>query len=337
MKSIKTIGLALAALTCVPFAEAQESSAKLSAYVSIPGAGTGIIALERSDGNGTFYYLQKGTDQLMQAKAASCKMFYIQTPSEMANALREYYSGDHAGARKAFASVKKKYASYAGLPGSPCTLAALHEMTCAARMLDIAAVKTLSADIPGASVLNATEQARVDAARVLAMVNDQPDSLEGIRTAAEETAKKHGRNMDTESYGWMRYAMGRAAAAQVPADQLQATIAEDKVKAASEAVDYFCQAVISMHGSHKEMPADALNRALGLLWAMPGVKEYAGKVTPPLSKDAWNKAPADFRDAVAMARYIKTMFPAEGKDANPLVAQADAYYFNAKKGTKKDK
>lgn len=336
MKSIKTIGFALAALSCVPFAEAQES-AKLNAYVSIPGAGTGLIAMERSDGNGTFYYLQKGTDQLMQAKASSCKMFYIQTPPEMANALREYYSGDSAAARKAFAAVKKKYASYAGLPGSPSTLAALHEMTCAARMLDFAAVKTLSADIPGASVLSVTEQARVDAARVLAMVNDQPDSLAGIKAAVEETSKKYGRNMDSESYGWMLYAMGRAAAAQVPAEQLQATIAEDQVKAASQAVDYFCQAVISMHGAHKEMPADALNRSLGLLWAMPGVKEYAGKVTPPLSKDAWNKAPADFRDAAAMARYIRTMFPAEGKEANPLVDQVDAYYFNAKKGAKKDK
>ncbi len=336
MKLFKTIGFALAALSCVQFVEAQEA-AKLSAYVSIPGAGTGLLELVRSDGNGTFFYMQKGTDQLMQAKASTCKMFYIQTPAEMAAALREYYGGDFAHARKAFASVKKKYAAYAGLPGSPCTMAALHEMTCAARLLDLAAVKTLSADIPGASVLNATEQARVDAARVLGMVNDQPDSFAAVKAAVDEALKKHGRNMDSESYGWLCYALGRSAAAQVPAEQLEATIAEDKVKSASEAVDFYCQAAMSIHGANKEVPVDAVNRSLALLWAMPGVKEYAAKVTLPMDKAQWGKAPADLKDAAAMARYIKTMFPAGKEGAAPLVDKVDAYYYNAKKDSKKKK
>lgn len=335
MKLFKTIGFALASLSCVTFAEAQEAP-KLSAYVSIPGAGTGLLELVRSDGNGTFFYMQKGTDQLMQAKATSCKLFYIQTPPEMAAALREFYGGEFAPARKAFASVKKKYADFAGLPGSPCTMAALHELTCAVRLLDIAGVAKLGASVPGESALNVTELARVDAARVVGLVTDQPDSFAAIKTAVEEAMKKHGRNMDSESNGWMRYALGRGAAAQVPADQLQATIAEDKVKAASVAVDFYCQAAMSIHGANKEVPADALNRALTLLWAMPGVKEYAGSVTQPMNKTQWNKAPRDFREAVAMARYIKTMYP-ETAAANPLVDQADAYYFNQKQGSKKDK
>jgi hypothetical protein len=92
---------------------------------------------------------------------------------------------------------------------------------------------------------------------------------------------------------------------------------------------------MSMHGSHKAVPADALSRALALLWAMPGVKEYAAKVTPPMDKTKWNPAPADFRDAAAMARYIKTMYPAANGAADPLVDKVDAYYFNAKAGTKK--
>ena len=338
MKLFKNIGFALAALSCVQYAAAQQqasASTKHNAYVAIPGAGVGLQELVRSDGNGTFFYEQKGTGQLMQAKASACKMFYIQTPAEMANALRLYYDGDSAGARKAFASVKKKYADFAGLPGSPCTLAALYELTCAVRALDVAAVKSLSASLPGESALNAVELARLDAARVVGMITDQPDSKAPIEEAAKAAKTKHSRNMDSESSGWLCYAKGRAYAAQVPAEQLQGTIAEDKLKDASEAIDFYCQAVMSMHGSHKELPADALNRALTLLWAMPGVKEYAGKVSAPLEKKQWNDAPRDFREAVTMAHYIKTLYPDAGGAANPLVDKADAYYFNAKKGTKK--
>ena len=337
MKLFKNIGFALAAFSCVQIAAAQQAPAanKLSAYVAIPGAGTGLMQLERSDGNGSFFYLQKGTDQLMQAKASACKLFYIQTPADMAAALRLFYDGDYAAARKAFASVKKKYADYAGLPGSPCTMSALHEMTCAVRMVDIAAAKALSASIPGESSLNAVELGRLDAARVVGMITDQPDSFAPIKEAVEAAMKKHGRNLDSESNGWLRYALARAAAAQVPADQLQGTIAEDKVKAASVAVDFYCQAVMSMHGSHKTLPADALNRALALLWAMPGVKDYAAKAPKPMDKTQWNAAPRDFREAASMARYIKTLYPAEGNAADSLVDKVDAFYFNAKKGAKK--
>ena len=334
MTLFKNIAFALAAVSCVQFAAAQQAT-KLNAYVALPGGDAGLLELERGDGNGSFFYMQRGTDQLMQAKASACKMFYIQTPPEMANALRDYYGGDYAAARKAFASVKKKYAAFAGLPGSPCTMAALHEVTCAVRLLDIAAVKSLSGAFSEDAALNAADAARMTAARVVGMIDDKPESFALIKEAVEAAMKKHGRNMDSESNGWMRYALARAAAAQVPADQLQATIAEDKVRAASAAVDFYCQAVMSMHGSHKGVPADALNRALELLWAMPGVKEYAAKVTPPMDKAKWNPAPADFRDAAAMARYIKTRYPAASGAANPLVDKVDAYYVNAKAGTKK--
>lgn len=334
MKLFKNIGFALAAFSCLQFAEAQQSP-KLNAYVMIGKSKPAMLTLERGDGNGSFYYLQKGTDQMMSAKASTCRMFYIQTPADMANALRDYYGGDHAAARQDFAKIKKKYAAFAGLPGSPCTLAALYELTCAVRMLDIEAVKALSGAIPGESALTGAEAARADAAKVVGMITDQPDSFEAIKEAVAATQKKHGRNLDTESLGWLRYALARGAAAQVPADQLQAGIAEDQAQNASVAVDYYCQAVMCMHGAQKSVPADALNRAMTILWAMPGVKDYASKVSKPVDKAGWNDAPANFREAVAMARYIKTMYPATGDEANPLVDKLDAYYFNALKGTKK--
>lgn len=336
MKLLNSIGFALAALSGMQLATAQEA-AKLQAYVALPGAGATQLVLERGDGNGSFFYLQKGTDQLMQAKASTLKMFYIQTPADMANALRDYYGGDYAAARKDFAKIKKKYAAFAGLPGSPCTLAALYETICAVRMLDIAAVKELASSIPGEAVLTGSDAAKVAAAKVFGMINDQPDSFAAINEAVTAATKTHGRNLDSEANGWLRYALARAAAARVPAEQLQGTIAEDKLKAASVAVDLYCQAVMSMHGSQKTVPADALNRAMALLWAMPGVKEYAGKVSKPVDKLGWNAAPADFRDAVAMARYLKTMYPAVGEAPNALADQLDAFYFNAKKGAKKDK
>ncbi len=336
MKSFNYIGFALAALSGMQLATAQEA-AKLNAYVALPGAGATQLVLERGDGNGTFFYLQKGTDQLMQAKASTLKMFYIQTPADMANALRDYYGGDYAAARKDFAKIKKKYAAFAGLPGSPGTMAAYYEVVCAVRTLDIAAVKELASSVPGASALNAADAAKLAAAKVVGMINDQPDSFAPIKEAVEAAMKAHGRNLDAEANGWLRYALARAAAAQVPADQLQGTIAADKVKAGSVAVDFYCQAVMSMHGSQKTLPADALNRAMALLWAMPGVKEHAAKAPNPMDKTGWNSAPADFRDAVAMARYMKTMYPAPAGAPNALADQLDAYYFNAKKGTKKDK
>ena len=98
MKSFNYIGFALAALSGMQLATAQEA-AKLTAYAALPGAGATQLVLERGDGNGSFFYLQKGTDQLMQAKASTLKMFYIQTPADMANALRDYYGGEYAAAR----------------------------------------------------------------------------------------------------------------------------------------------------------------------------------------------------------------------------------------------
>lgn len=341
MKSFKLIGFALAAFSCMQFTAAQEAAAttKLSAVVQLPGGKTEMLELERADGEGTFYYIDKGTAQLMTAMASTCKTFYIQTPNDMANALRDFYGNELAAARKGFAAVKKKYAAFAGLPGSPCTMAALHEITCAVRLLDVAGVKSLTAAFPGEKSLTGTDAARLAAARVVALISDKPDSFAAIKAAVENLMKdkKLSRELDSESYGWLRYALGRAAAAMVPAEQVQATIAEDKVKAASVAVDFYCEAIMSMHGSHKEMPADALNRSLALLWAMPGVQEYAGKVQLPMTKPVWNAAPANFRDAVAMAHYIKAIYPAPAEAPNALADKLDAYYFNMKKGAKAEK
>lgn len=325
MKLFKIVGFALAALSCVHFAEAQQA-AKLTAVVQAPGAKPGVLTLERSDGEGTFFYMPKGTDQLMQARASACGMFVIQTPADMAKALRDYYGGDYADARKGFAAVKKKYAHLSGLPGSPGTMAALYELVCAARMLDIPAVKTLSASIPGEKVLNPVEKGQVEAAKVLALVDDTPESFAAIQKAVVALAKTTGVRLDSEAYGWTRYALGRAAAATM-------AVANDKTKSANAAIDFYCQAAMSMHGAQKTVPADAIKRAMNLLWNLPDVQAYASKAPKPMDKKEWFKAPANFRDAVAMAHYYKTVY--ETGTPDPLATQLDAYYYNQLKGVKK--
>lgn len=329
MKSMKNIAFALAALAGTQLAFAQ-SAPKLTAIVQASSTAKPTqLVLERGDGKGAFFYMPKGTDQLMQAQASRCSMFVIMTPADMAGALREYYGGDYAQARAGFAKIKKKYADFAGLPGSPCTLAAMYEIVCAVRLLDVEGVKKLADDVPGEKALNISDQARLAAARIFALIDDTPESYKAIAEARANLIKTYGRNLDSEAYGWVQYALGRAAAATMAA-------AQDKAKSASAAVDFYSQAAMSMHGAQKQLPADALNRAMNLLWNQPGVQEYAAKAPKPMDKRDWNAAPADFRDAVAMAHYYKSMF-GDSVAANQLADQLDAYYFNALKGVKKEK
>ena len=67
---------------------------------------------------------------------------------------------------------------------------------------------------------------------------------------------------------------------------------------------------------------------------MPGVQDYAKSVKTPLDAKAWSGAPVNFRDAVAMAQLLKTVYDPEAKDE--VVDKAATYYYNAAKDRKKD-
>lgn len=327
MKLFKNIAFVLLALAGTHLGFAQ-SAPKLTAIVQMGTGKPAQIALQRGDGKGSFFFMKKGTEDLMQAQASRCSMFVIMTPADMANALRDYYGGDYAEARAEFAKLRKKYAEFAGLPGSPGTMAPYYELICAVRMGDVAGVKKLVDDIPGANALNTSDVARVAAAKVFAMIDDTPESYKAITDAREKLLKEHGRNVDSEAYGWVQYALARAAAATIPA-------AKDKAKSASVAVDFYCQSAMSMHGAQKILPADAIIRAMTLLWEMPGVQDYAATAPKPMDKKSWNKMP-NFSDAVALAHYYKALY-ADPAAPNALADQLDAYFCNTLKGTKKDK
>lgn len=337
MKALHIIGLAVAAFSCASVAGAQEAAdagAKLRAYVQLPQQKPQELIINRSDGNDKFYYTPKGTDQEMEVPVASCKgLFYLQTAPELAAALNAYRESDLAAARKQFAAIKNKYAHYAGLPGNPVTAAAVNEISCAVRLMDWEGVKKLVATPP--ANMTAADAARVQAAAIMGNISDDPASLEEQKKAITELLKdkKVGKGVTTELYGWLRYALARAYAAQIPAEA-QAAIPADKLKDAESAIDNYCQCVVSTHGAADELPVDAMVRAMTLLWAMPEVADYTKKADKPCTKAQWGSAPANFRDAVAMANLLKTVYAPELQ--NELADKIAPYFYNSTKDKAED-
>lgn len=334
MKSLHLIGLAVAALSCASVAGAQEAAAdagaKLRAYVQLPSQKPQELIINRSDGNDKFYFTQKGTDQELEVPVASCKgLFYLQTAPELAAALNAYRESDLAAARKQFAAVKNKYAHYAGLPGNPVTIAAVNEISCAVRMMDWEGVKKLVATPP--ANMSPADAARVQAA---AIIGNDTASLDDQKKAIGELLKdkKLGKAVSTELYGWLRYALARAYAAKLPTDG--SAIPADQLKDAEAAIDNYCQCVVSTHGAADELPTDAMVRAMNLLWGMPEVADYTKKADKPCTKAQWAAAPANFRDAVAMANLLKTVYAPELQ--NELVEQLVPYFYNTGKDKKEE-
>ncbi len=337
MKSLHLIGLAVAALSCASFAGAQEAAdagAKLRAYVLLPSTSKPQeLVINRSDGNDKFYFTQKGTDQELEVPVSSCKaLFYIQTPAELAAALNTYRESDLAAARKQFAAVKAKYANFAGLPGSPVTIAAVNEISCAVRMQDWEGVHKLAANPP--ANMTANDAARVAVAALVADIVANPTKVDDNKKAIVELLKdkKVGKGINTELYGWLRYALARSYAAKLPTDG--SAIPADQLKDAESAIDNFCQCVVSTHGAAAELPTDAMVRAMNLLWGMPDVADYTKKADKPCTKAQWAAAPANFRDAVAMAHLLKTVYAPELQ--NELVEKLVPYFYNTAPDRKAD-
>ena len=342
MKARNIIGLAVAALTFVPAAVAQDAagdkpaSPKLKAVVLMPNSKKlQELEIERSDGKDNFFYIEKSTVTEMQMPVASCKPFVLQTPADLAAAVNSFREGDIAAARKKCAAVKTKYANYAGLPGSPVTIAGITEINCAVRMQDWAALKTLVAEFPSADALTGADAMCLKVAAIMADISDSPKSLDTQKAAIEELLKdkKAAKAINSEMYGWLRYALARANAAKLTEEDLNGTIPEDKVKFADAAIDNFCQCVAATHGIAPELPVDSLKRAMTILYAMPGVKDY--KPATPMTKQTWANAPANFKDAVAMANLLKLVYAPDEKIelADKL---APFYYNTGKDKPKKD-
>ena len=250
------------------------------------------------------------------------KTLLIMTPPDLATAQRTYAEGSLSSAKKQLAAVRTKYADFAGLPDSPAVKAALLELRCLARMQDWEALGKAVEDFPYPRFQEASDRAVLDAARVLSQVSDDPataaDRLKMVDDLMTNTGKM--KLLHSTEYGWLKYAQARALASGTP----------DKAKA-SQAVDAFCEAAVCYRGGEMELAEDAMKRAFHLLWSMPGVKEYL-PTAKKMDVKKWESAPADFRDAVALANMILFVVNPDVKD--DAVRQAAKYFVNAQEGKK---
>ncbi len=333
MKSLNMLALGLAALAAAPMAtQAQEApAAKLQAYVMI-NKGTARVPVLNATGKNQFIFVHN--DQQMQMDVAKCGMFKLITPVELGNAMNVYRAGDLAEARKQFASIKAKYAEYVGLPGNPSTEAALLELDCALRLLDWAGAKALLGSFSHPEYLSDEDKATLEVAKVLANITDTPGGLDAQKEAVAAIIKgETGKKIGLAGYGRLRYALARAYEAQVPAEQLAGTVSAEQAPDLIKAVDNYCQAALSTHGATMEIPLDAMQRALRLLWAQPGVKEEAAKGTT-MDKARWAAAPVNFKDAVALAFLLQKVYTPDEAASLPhkaLIDEVAKYYYNAEK------
>ncbi len=333
MKSLNMLALGLAVFAGAPLASyAQEApKTKLQAYVMM-GKKASRLPIMNAAGKGQFTFMQE--EQQMQMAVSKCDMFMFITPADYAAAMTDYRAGDLAGARKKFASIKGHYSEYIGLPGNPSTLAALAELDCAQRMLDWGATKSLADGFAHPDYLSAEDQARIAVAKVLGNITDAPGGLDAQKEAVAAILKSDaGKKLSVESYAWLRYALARAYEAQVPAEQLNGTVTAEQAPDLIKAVDNYCQAAVASHGTRMEIPVDAMQRAMRILWAQPGVKEYAaGSATMDAAR--WNAAPVNFKDAVALAQLLKTVYTADSGATlaqKALVDELVKYYYNPEK------
>lgn len=334
MKAYNIVALALAAIGFVGTAVAQEkggNAAQVKAYVQFDkGKPMNIALVPKQDGT-KFFFINKETEQMMGGDVTKCDLFYIQTPADLAAATKTYKGGDFDAARKQLGTCKDKYKAYVGLPGNPTTKAAVMELECAIRQMKWEDVKSLVASFPNAGALAYNDKALYEVAKVMGGVSDDPGALAGIKAGVD--AAKEDKYINSIQYGWLMYALGRAYAAQIPAAQLDGTIAEAKVADANLAIDTLCQAAVSSHGAAMELPKDAMLRAVKILWAMPGVKEYAGQAAAGMDLNKWNSAPHNFRDAVALAYLIKNVYIPEIKDST--INRLASFHVNTLEGKEK--
>ncbi len=327
------LALGLAALAAAPLAtQAQEApKAKMQAYIMLAKGGAARLPVVSATGKDKFIFVHN--DQQMQMDVAKCNMFKLVTPADFAAAVNDYRAGDLEGSRKKFAAVKGKYAEYVGLPGNPSTEAALLELDCALRMLDWAGAKALVDGFNHPDYLDDEDKATLEVARVLGNISDAPGGLEGQKEAITNILKGDtGKKIGLDGYGRLRYALARAYEAEVPADALAGTVTAEQAPDLIKAVDNYCQAALSTHGATMEIPLDAMQRALRILWAQPGVKEYAAGGAVDAAR--WKDAPVNFKDAAVLAFLIKNVYTADGGatlSQKALVDEVAQYYYNAER------
>lgn len=333
LTNVITCLLAAGALSSLSAQQGGDPTATLNAIAQPKGSkGIGAVRLVQppviDKGVLRFVVVSQNADPTPRdATSKDFKVLMIMTPPELADAQRVYAEGNLNAAKRQLAAVRTKYADFSGLPDSPSAKAGLLELRCLSRLQDWAGLAKAVADYPHPRLQDSATRATLDAARLLSQVSDDPATAaarqKDIEALLADGAKM--KRLHSTEYGWLKYAQGRALASGIPTD----TVPGDKTVQASKAVDAYCEAAVCYRGGEMELAADALTRAFHLLWAMPEVKAYAASVKKMDAK-SWTSAPANFREAVALANMLSTIIAPEQKDS--AVHQAAGYFINTQEG-----
>ncbi len=328
MKLRNILAVGLAALAGMSYAQEPAKQQGLVAVVQVSDKSKPTkLMVKGASGKDTFVYYDRGSEADVQRSAAKMKVFFLLTPEDMVAAEHALNAGDLEDARAKLGAVKAKYKGFLGLDRNPAERAAVLEIDCAVRQLDFAGLKSLLGAFPHPDWLSAEDKGKYMAAQILAKACTGTPLAEIEASAKELLDSGVGKTLNGDCYGWVRYALAYATAAAIPAEELAGTISEGNLAAANKAIDLYCQAGASSHGRDMELPVDAMSRAQALLWAMPGVKEYAAK-GKDMDSRKWNDAPYNFRDAVALAYILKNVFGATGE----TIEAAAPLYFNTQAG-----
>lgn len=345
MKVLGLMGLALAAFGS--FAGAQEPAQKETTRLNVSffeNKRWRTYPASAANAKGIIYD-DHGTLKQKRLKAP----YVVQSPEELSDALDTYRSGKLAEAAKKCEKLRNEYAAFRDVDGNPAMQAALCELDCAMRLQDWKRLRDV-AEMIARKMYGAPGEQQAMAARVAYQVAEsmlmddaaqlakryQALSRQVAKFAALESETGKADAIPLRPYGWYCYCLGRMAEAQIPAAERQGSITAEHTEMANAAIDRLCQFVACSHGSAPELELDALRRATHLLYAMPGVTEFTNSREAMGRFDAarWAKAPTDFKDAVALAHLVLTVYDQECKDE--VITKLAPRFFNAREAEQKE-
>lgn len=322
-----------------------------------------IIASEKA---GKFTWKKNADETEVQDFKKKYDVFYALTPKELTEAQNRYSAGRFNDAINRLKSFRSQYAHWRGIPEGPYVRALRMELDSTVRSFNFAKVQELDGafnDCKG--LLTKQDQATLAAAHILAdAVQPSAKPEEVINKVTEylkkwDVSKVEKKTDDSDAkktsyavspsavnphtYGWLHYAIGRAYENGLTVEPGKA-LASEQLDAANKAIDAYCIAGISSHGSQLEIPVDALIRAQKLLWAMPEVQAEI-KPMSKLMRDKPAQYPKDylksqqnFQDAVGLAYMLIHVYGVKADaEKYPSIVEAAALFVNTQKGKAKAK
>ena len=322
-----------------------------------------IVASEKA---GKFTWKKNADETEVQDFKKKYDVFYALTPKELTEAQSRYSAGKFNDAINRLKSFRSQYAHWRGIPEGPYVRALRMELDSMVRSFHFDKVKELDGSFNDCKgLLTKQDQATLAAAHILADAVQPSAKPEDVINKVTEFLKKWDvkkveKKADASDakktsyivspsavnphvYGWLHYAIGRAYENGITVEPGK-TLESEQLAAANKAIDAYCIAGISSHGSQLEIPVDAMIRAQKLLWAMPEVQAEI-KPMSKLMRDKPAQYPKDylksqqnFQDAVGLAYMLIHVYGVKADaEKYPSIVEAAALFVNTQKGKAKTK